>query len=183
MSCSSCLSVFEDHFELRFQKIKQGDLILKHYWFYGYRELKPIVLQAKYHNNFIHLKHISKLSAIAFKARFDIYPFENVTYIPSSKIRVNTRGFDQGRFIADEFSKVFGLKAKNLLAQNKEFQQTLSSKQERLSQPHYVVTQRPEGDRWLLVDDVATTRSSLFGAYLALRNAGYKDVISLTLAH
>lgn len=108
-----------------------------------------------------------------------------VTHLPTVPGRIRSRGFDQAKLIAKQFAKDF-LPYYPLLARVEKVHQTGSTKKVRQRQIAGAFAPRSEylikGSRILLVDDVATTGSSLIEAAKTLKKAGAKEVSAVVLA-
>lgn len=114
--------------------------------------------------------------------------FDAVTYVPVSWKRNFTRGFDQARLLAEETAKLWGVKAGPTLrkVRHNRAQSTLASRAQRAANvkgayavPH---PERVRGRRFLLIDDVCTTGSTISAAADALTAAGAAGVVCAALA-
>lgn len=114
--------------------------------------------------------------------------FDAVTYVPISLRRNYARGFDQARLLADAAAKVWGLRAEPTLrkVRHNRAQSTLDDPEQRRQNVKGVyVVPRPRsvaGRRFLLVDDVVTTGSTMAAAANALMDAGAASVVCAALA-
>ena len=124
--------------------------------------------------------------------------FDCVTYIPSSKEKLQSRGYNQAQLLAKYVSKELGLALEDLLIKPKETAPVrLAGKEERklilegafeMDPDAQLAGHRLKGDlplkgvRILLVDDVLTTGSTASEAALTLKNAGCAFVGVLVFA-
>lgn len=114
--------------------------------------------------------------------------FDAVTYVPVSWKRNYVRGFDQGRLIADYAARVWGLRAEQTVkkVRHNKAQSSLHNPEERRENVKgaYRVCSRTrvEGRRFLLIDDVATTGSTLQACAKVLMEAGAASVVCAALA-
>lgn len=108
-----------------------------------------------------------------------------VTPIPATKAAIARRGMDHGHLLAREVAKRLDLPYRPLLARPEAQDQRQLGRHGRMSNiqgkfmaiPHLMMPQAV-----LLVDDVCTTGSTLYGAAGALRAQGVKYVYGLTFA-
>lgn len=114
--------------------------------------------------------------------------FDAVTFVPVSWKRNFTRGFDQARLLASETAKLWGVKAEPTLrkVRHNRAQSSLTSPTARAAnvKDAYAVPhpERVRGRRFLLIDDVCTTGSTISAAADALMAAGASGVVCATLA-
>ena len=128
-------------------------------------------------------RYIAKVAAEQFAGEFD-----EVTYVPVSWKRNFTRGFDQARLLARAAAGVWGMREVSSLkkVRHTRAQSSLNDAVKRKENVKGVYrVPRPErvrGRRFLLVDDVATTGSTLAAGASALMEAGAASVVCATLA-
>lgn len=114
--------------------------------------------------------------------------FDTVTFVPISRRRNIQRGFDQSRLLAEAAARSWGISVTPTLRKIRHTppQSTLTDPKARLrnAQGAYRVTdpRRVEGRRFLLIDDVVTTGSTLSACAGALLAAGAASVVCAALA-
>lgn len=114
--------------------------------------------------------------------------FDAVTFVPVSWRRNYKRGYDQARLLAEETAKIWGEKAEATLRKTRDnrAQSSLSDPAERTRNVQGVYRachpERVRGRRFLLIDDVCTTGSTLASAADALMEAGAERVVCAALA-
>lgn len=115
-------------------------------------------------------------------------PFDAVTYVPVSPLRNFERGYDQARLIARAAGKILGLKTEPTLRKirHNRAQSSLTDPAERSENVRDVYTvphpERVRGRRFLLVDDVCTTGSTMAACARTLLEAGALSVSCAALA-
>ena len=113
---------------------------------------------------------------------------ELVTWAPLSKKRRRKRGFDQARYLAGSLCVEWHVEPQETLRKilDNPPQSGLEDADARranvLGAYEAVHPERIAGKRFLLVDDICTTGSTLGEAARVLRQAGAADVLGLTLA-
>lgn len=160
---SRCLSIswYEDQF--RFAMLQ--------YKFYGQRHLAEVFAAP-----------LAKYLAQSFSGRFDL-----MTWIPISKERLRTRGYNQSQLLAEEIAKLLQQPALPLLShpRPKPPQSGIATAAERQSNVSGCFAVSFAGDlhgkRILLIDDVITTGATLEEAARILRSAGCKEVLCATV--
>lgn len=108
-----------------------------------------------------------------------------VTSIPLHVSRQRQRGFNQSELLAKDLARKLHLPYRTLLEKVKvtKPQAELNREQRLKNLNHAFASISTPPHRILLVDDVATTRSTLNQAALVLKRAGAKEVFGLVLAH
>lgn len=128
-------------------------------------------------------RYIAQVAAEQLAGEFDV-----VTYVPVSWRRNFSRGFDQARLLAKAAAGVWGMKAVPTLrkVRHTRAQSSLSDPEKRKENAKGVYRvlkpERVRGQRFLLVDDVATTGSTLASGASALMEAGAASVVCAALA-
>ena len=114
--------------------------------------------------------------------------FDAVSFVPVSLRRNFERGFDQARLLAEEAANIWGVKAEAVLRKDRHTRAQSSLQDAALRKtnvkgayrvPH---PERVRGRRFLLIDDVCTTGSTLSAAADALLEAGAAGVVCAGLA-
>lgn len=105
-----------------------------------------------------------------------------VTWAPTSRERLTTRGFDQAELLARAVARELGVPCRRLLYRSHGAAQTGRSRAERLAGPEFRSRRASRRLRVLLVDDVVTTGATLRAAADALRHAGIDDVQMIAAA-
>jgi len=120
----------------------------------------------------------------------EVLPFieiDQVTYVPTAPRRIRQRGFDHTKLIASELAKLRGLPYAPTLVRTNNTQQVGSDKKQRLLQAENtykaIDNKKVKGKKFLLIDDVVTTGSTLQAATRALKQAGAKKVYCATFAY
>ena len=128
-------------------------------------------------------RYIAQAAAEELSGQFDA-----VTYVPVSRRRNFRRGFDQARLLAEETAKIWGARAEPTLRKirHNRAQSSISSPARRAENVKgaYAVPRpdRVHGRRFLLIDDVCTTGSTISAAADALMAAGAACVVCAALA-
>lgn len=106
-----------------------------------------------------------------------------VTWAPTGRGRRRRRGFDQAELIARRVAAHLGVPCRRLLERSSSSgPQTGCDRSQRLVGPEFTAVRHLAGERVLLVDDVATTGSTLRSATSALLAAGSERVIKAAVA-
>lgn len=114
--------------------------------------------------------------------------FDAVTFVPVSRRRNFQRGFDQARLLAESAAKTWGVKAEPTLKKlrHTRAQSSLNDPDARKKNVKDVYAalhpDRVRGRRFLLIDDVCTTGSTMASAAGALMEAGAARVVCAALA-
>lgn len=114
--------------------------------------------------------------------------FDFITWVPVSRLRKLSRGYDQSRLLAEAAAEVLGLMAAPLLKKIRHTppQSGISGAAQRranvLGAYRATAPQTIQGKRILLVDDVITTGATVSECARILLTAGAKEVICIALA-
>lgn len=114
--------------------------------------------------------------------------FDAVTYVPVSPKRLRERGYDQARLLADAMARHWDTRAEATLrkVRHTKAQSSLkdaAARRQNIDGAYTVLSaERVIGRRFLLVDDVVTTGSTMAAAAEALRSAGAASVVCAALA-
>ncbi len=113
--------------------------------------------------------------------------FDVITYVPLHKETFKNRGFNQSELLAKGLSKIFEIPCRELLIKPKKNkpQHTLSGKDREKNVKGVfkaVNTSEIKGRRIILVDDIATTRSTLGECSQMLSEKGAEDILCITFA-
>lgn len=178
--CSKLINHALNYFE--FESCNSG--FSKHIWIYDYADIAEIICLAKYKGQFRHFSHQAELLARAISTSFDIAELKPiVTFVPTLDSHKQQRGIDHANYLSLAVSRLLKLKQQHLLIPTHFQSQAKSNRTLRLNNPHFVGLNRLDGNRVLLIDDVASTRSTLLHASKALMNSGAKQVYCATLAY
>ena len=115
-------------------------------------------------------------------------PVDLITWAPLSRKRLRERGYDQAELLARRVGEVTGLPVTAALVKtrNTKAQSSLDADDSRKANVQGVYACSPgvdlAGKRVILVDDVATSGSTLAECAACLRKAGAVSVVALTLA-
>lgn len=114
--------------------------------------------------------------------------FDAVTFVPVSPWRNFSRGFDQAQLLAEEAARLWEVRAEKTLlrVRNAPPQSSLKRPEERRANVLGAYRPRPgaaiQGRRFLLIDDVCTTGSTLAECARVLLDAGAASVVCAALA-
>ena len=113
--------------------------------------------------------------------------FDVITWVPVSRRRLRSRGYDQAKLLAAVVSKQLEVPLVSALGKRADnpAQSGINDPQQRAENVRGVYAARKEvcaGKRILLIDDVITTGSTMESAALALRSVGAVSVVCCTLA-
>lgn len=161
---------------------------------YNYEGLvSQVIKKSKYNPKRFALLRVLSASAakMASKLGFDFTGF-TVVPIPISKAREKDRGFNQAEFIAKAVAKEFGLATDfssliRIRDTNKQFGLHKDERGQNITGAFAVAKDAfaqkvVRSSKFLLVDDICTTGSTLISASSALYQAGARDVRCFTLS-
>lgn len=164
---------------------------------YKNKTVKAIIWELKYKENTLPLEHIGKLIFEEIIALIsDILIFDNdakfiIIPIPITDKRRSERGYNQSelitRSIIENDSEHILLYAPQWLKKTKETprQSHLESKYDRVMNllDSFEADERVSGSYVIIIDDVATTGSTMLEARKELLNKGVKKVFGFSIAH
>lgn len=142
---------------------------------------REIVARLKYANARSSLPWLA--AAMADVAARTAGPVDVVTWVPTTAERRRRRGYDQARLLATAMARRLGCPCRSLLRRLPGPPQTGRPRAERLVGPRLVVRARARAPAAVLVvDDVATTGSTLAAAGRVLRAAGAVEIHAVVAA-
>ena len=113
--------------------------------------------------------------------------FDCITWVPTSRARSNQRGYDQSEVLARELGKLLDAPVVSLLkkCRNNPPQSRQGTREQRVANTLGVFDMKPEsviGKSILLIDDIATTGTTLSECARVLKTAGAERVYAATIA-
>jgi ComF family protein len=114
--------------------------------------------------------------------------FDTVTWVPLSRKRLRSRGYDQARMLAESACRLWDVPPERLLCKNADNQKQSGIREASARQANVLGVYdlapgaRIAGKRILVVDDVVTTGATLGECARVLRDAGAQDVLCAALA-
>lgn len=111
-----------------------------------------------------------------------------LAYVPATLQREKERGFDSTKHLAEKISEYSGLPLLDLLVKTKQPEdQHHLTLNERWQALENIYAYRPDAVKHdgdiIIVDDIYTTGATIHHCALALKQAGYKKIYSLCVAH
>ena len=126
---------------------------------------------------------VARCAAERFSGAFDV-----VTWVPVSRRRLRSRGYDQARLLAESACRLWEVRPEQLLQKitDNPAQSGLTEEAARranvLGVYEAAEPERIQGGRILLVDDICTTGATLAECARTLRDAGAADVMCVCAA-
>lgn len=126
---------------------------------------------------------VARCAAERFSGAFDV-----VTWVPVSRRRLRSRGYDQARLLAESACRLWEVRPEQLLQKitDNPAQSGLTEEAARranvLGVYEAAEPERIQGGRILLVDDICTTGATLTECARTLRDAGAADVMCVCAA-
>lgn len=113
--------------------------------------------------------------------------YDILSWVPLSKKRLKSRGYDQARILAEEVAERLGIRATRTLIKSRDTapqsrQSDAAKRTANVLGAYEMASVDITGKRVLLIDDVLTTGSTLSECARVLKTAGASKVIVVTLA-
>ena len=162
----------------------------------GVRCAAPLWYEGKVREGLLHFKFqgaraaagplgelVARCAAERFSGAFDV-----VTWVPVSRRRLRSRGYDQARLLAESACRLWEVRPEQLLQKitDNPAQSGLTEEAARranvLGVYEAAEPERIQGCRILLVDDICTTGTTLAECARTLRDAGAADVMCVCAA-
>ncbi|HMS24408.1 MAG TPA: phosphoribosyltransferase family protein [Acidimicrobiia bacterium] len=150
---------------------------------YDYEDSRDFLRRAKYGGEPIHYAHHKDLLAQAISSWCDIDSTFLATYVPTIVSHVRARGRDHAEILSKQVARYLGIPHEAALLATHSQAQARAGIQQRRRNPHYVCASSMTGRTIILLDDIATTRTSLVSAADALKKVGAREVIGVTYAY
>lgn len=125
----------------------------------------------------------ARCAAERFSGAFDV-----VTWVPVSRRRLHSRGYDQARLLAESACRLWGVRPEQLLRKTADnpaqsgLTEAAARRANVLGVYEVPAPEKVQGRRVLLVDDICTTGATLAECARTLRDAGAADVMSVCVA-
>lgn len=183
MACNRCkklLRTINTFNELEFV----DGVIDKHIWLFEYDQIKDILCDCKYRGEYSHYQHLSNVIARAVEVALPFTLASAVlTYVPTISSHKRERGSDHAYKLANEVATRLNTNVKPALIPTHTSAQAGSAKSQRLKNPHFIPIDNMCDLNVILVDDISSTKSTLMHAARALKRAGAKSIIGVTIAN
>jgi competence protein ComFC len=182
--CNNCLKkiqFYNDSF-----KIKKENLELECFSAAYYSSIvRELIRRLKYKGDFYAGELLA--SFLINLIRIKTIKFDYITFVPMSKKAINTRGFNQSKFLAKLVSESFNVPLKELLIKIRETKDQIGldgeSRWDNLNNCFIVKDSNLiKNKKILLVDDVLTTGATAFYSSAELIKNGAEKVTVLTVA-
>lgn len=182
--CADCFSKlrFTPHPPL-FANVKYVDYVVSPLFYEG--KIREVILDLKFNSHYAAADTLSHLLCDLLNNMTVFADFDCVVPVPLSKKRLNERGFNQSELLAKPFAKYFGIEYRDdILVKTRETQrQSRLAPSERLTnvKDAFFACNDAKDKRILLIDDIMTTGSTLTACAKALKTAGAKNIVGVTL--
>jgi len=158
--------------------------ISKHIWLYAYEDAHELICSSKYKGQYFHYSHHAKLLAQALYSSCGFSLHECIlTFVPTQESHIQKRGYDHARLLATSVARKLNMKTSSILLPTHQNSQAQLDRSRRLENPHFLSLKNLDGRNVVLLDDVATTRSTIFSAASTLLDSGANKVVGATLAY
>ncbi|MBR5808767.1 MAG: ComF family protein [Clostridia bacterium] len=154
--------------------------------FFYEKSVKDAVKKYKFSNQRLYGNLFGKMIYEKLKEIQYIWDFDAIIPVPLHELRLLERGYNQSEIIADEISKLSGVVMINdglFRIRETKRQSSLKgiARRENVKGAFYAYPNVIDGKRIILVDDICTMGETLRASAEALKNAGAKEIIAITL--
>lgn len=155
--------------------------------FYYKEPITDAIIRFKFHGMASYSRQFAQWLAGTIRAKLD-GRYDLISWVPCSKRRIWTRGFDQAELLAKAVAKELGMEAVQTLKKvkhNPKQSRTVDAAARRANVLGVYRPYQPErfrGKRILLIDDVLTTGATLSECGKVLRMAGSGDLCCAAIA-
>lgn len=181
MHCSLCGPLTKSLESFHIREFDNAPLD-SHIWLFDYGDISEVLRRAKYSRESIHYSHLARYLANAIRSSSDASAHTLITYVPTIPSHLRSRGKDHAQILATAVARYLGNFAP-LLIPTHDKPQVSAGVNIRHRNPHYVAISSMKGADVVIIDDVATTRTTLIRAAESLRSHGAGRVIGATLAY
>lgn len=170
--------------ELRAQGIMYLDGLIAVTTYVSSKSLQDAIRLFKYHRRRALASQLGRLMTNAVRLSPHFFPRTMLCPVPLHWSRQFSRGFNQAELLTQEVSTALHLPVSHLLRRVRPtgHQAWRSHDERRLAMKDAFVAQRSTFSHVTLVDDVATTMSTLDACARALKNAGVSHVDAIVIA-
>lgn len=183
MICKLCSPLNKDRNSYFISQF-DSDVLDAHFWIYDFKEVQQLIYECKYQGNYNHFRHIAHNICALLKDVQDQFGNSfTITYVPTISEHLRKRGFDHCKIMAQIYARKSCIPQRNCLIAKHQFSQVGGNRNHRFSNPEFVPKRELSGENLILIDDVASTRSTLFSASKALKSVGARHVFALTLGY
>lgn len=182
--CADCFSKlpFTPHPPL-FAGVKYVDYVISPLFYDG--KIRDVILDLKFNSHYAAADTLSRLLCDLLNDMTVFADFDCVVPVPLSKKRLNERGFNQSELLAKPFAEYFGIEYRDdILVKTRETQrQSRLVPSQRLTNVKGAFFARDDArdKNIIIVDDIMTTGSTLTACAKALKAAGAKNIVGVTL--
>lgn len=169
-------------------KVKEGigfvDACFAPLYYEGY--VRSAILRYKFGGVKASAVEFAKILAPCIEENLD-GKYDSITWVPTSRGRRRKRGYDQAQVLAEELGRMLGVPCQKLLKKNRDAkpQSRQSTREKRMANiigAFDMKSQSVLGKRILLIDDIATTGSTISECARVLKTAGAAKVYAAVLA-
>lgn len=183
--CTNCRQLVKINYSDYYLKDGKEEFKCYSLGFYSY-SIKKLILALKYERNFYAAKIMGEYVTEFIKNKLE-EDIDEITFVPSSKEAISTRGFNQCEVICNQVSSEINIPCTALLKKVKTTKDQIGlSTAERWNNIKDSFTcinlEYIKNKNILLIDDVVTTGATAFYCASVLKKFGAKEVYVLTVA-